>query len=371
MAYAKANGRRDPTGCCSGRRLQDQHGMTLIELLVAVFIMSILIVSVVPKTRASIQSANTSAAQTVAKTLQLALARYATDQGDYPTAAQLASYTGLAATLAGYLPLGGTVSPTGWSFVSYTHSPVAGAMQGSYTLVIADANPGSSSKQITITAGSITTGSNPVMSNFQLSPSSGTFQSGTAFNLTVQATGSDGSPFAAYRGAIHFTSSDGSATLPADYTFTAADNGVHVFAVTLSTTGVQWVMATDKANPGYTGTAGSLNITAAAPAMQSIQLSPAYGAPLSGTSFTLTVTAIGAGGTTYAGYRGSVHFTSSDASAALPADYTFTATDGGTHTFPVTLKTNGLQSLTVTDTVNGGYTVTGLYYVYSSGGGSD
>jgi hypothetical protein len=47
-------------------------------------------------------------------------------------------------------------------------------------------------------------------------------------------------------------------------------------------------------------------------------------------------------------FRGTVHFTSSDPSAVLPADYTFTAADGGTHSFTATLNTVGIQSLTVT-----------------------
>ena len=55
------------------------------------------------------------------------------------------------------------------------------------------------------------------------------------------------------------------------------------------------------------------------------------------------------------GYSGTVHFTSSDSNpnVVLPADYTFTAADGGTHTFSgVRLHTQGQQSLTVTDTVD-------------------
>ena len=55
-------------------------------------------------------------------------------------------------------------------------------------------------------------------------------------------------------------------------------------------------------------------------------------------------------GATDAGYTGTVHFTSSDAQAGLPADYTFTAADAGSHTFTVTLKTAGTQSITATDT---------------------
>src|SRR5260370_11429818 len=51
------------------------------------------------------------------------------------------------------------------------------------------------------------------------------------------------------------------------------------------------------------------------------------------------------------GYRGTVHFTSSDAAASLPANYTFTSADGGSHTFSATLNTAGTQSITGKDTV--------------------
>lgn len=53
------------------------------------------------------------------------------------------------------------------------------------------------------------------------------------------------------------------------------------------------------------------------------------------------------------GYRGTVHFTSTDGSATLPVDYTFTAGDAGVHTFPAgfTLRTTGSQIVTFTDTL--------------------
>jgi hypothetical protein len=55
------------------------------------------------------------------------------------------------------------------------------------------------------------------------------------------------------------------------------------------------------------------------------------------------------------GYTGTVHFTSSDAMAILPADSTLTA---GTGTFDATLKTVGNQTLTATDTANASITGT-------------
>ena len=41
---------------------------------------------------------------------------------------------------------------------------------------------------------------------------------------------------AGYRGTIHFTSGVAGAVLPANYTFIAADNGVHTFSITLNAT---------------------------------------------------------------------------------------------------------------------------------------
>jgi hypothetical protein len=70
-----------------------------------------------------------------------------------------------------------------------------------------------------------------------------------------------------------------------------------------------------------------------------------------GSSFSLTVTALDANNKTVTTYAGTVHFTSSDAAAVLPADYTFTSADAGVHTFTVTLKSAGSQTVTATDTV--------------------
>jgi hypothetical protein len=75
----------------------------------------------------------------------------------------------------------------------------------------------------------------------------------------------------------------------------------------------------------------------------------APGSVTAGASFTITVTALTAGGQTDCNYTGTVKFTSGDPSAVLPAAYTFTLADGGTHTFTVTLNTTGTQTLTATD----------------------
>lgn len=51
-------------------------------------------------------------------------------------------------------------------------------------------------------------------------------------------------------------------------------------------------------------------------------------------------------------YTGTVHFTSSDPGAALPADYTFVASDSGARNFLLKLKQFGDVTITVTDAAN-------------------
>lgn len=71
-----------------------------------------------------------------------------------------------------------------------------------------------------------------------------------------------------------------------------------------------------------------------------------------GQMFNFTVTALDQDGNPFPGYTGTVHFSSSDFEAFLPANYTFTAADGGSRTFMAGLATPGMQSLTVTDIAN-------------------
>jgi hypothetical protein len=76
---------------------------------------------------------------------------------------------------------------------------------------------------------------------------------GVAFNVTVRDTDGVGSTQASYRGTVHFTSTDVAAGLPSNYTFIAADNGQHVFSVTLNSYGTYTVTATDTIVASLTG----------------------------------------------------------------------------------------------------------------------
>src|SRR5262249_42621634 len=63
----------------------------------------------------------------------------------------------------------------------------------------------------------------------------------------------------------------------------------------------------------------------------------------------VTATAKDAYNNTIPSYAGTVHVTSSDGAAALPADYAYAPGDQGSHTFSATLQTPGTQTIAVND----------------------
>jgi len=177
-------------------------------------------------------------------------------------------------------------------------------------------------------------------------PASGT--AGSAFSVTLTALDPYGNTAASYAGAVHFTTSDGQASLPGDYTFTSTDAGAHTFTsgVTLKTAGSQTVTATDTVTGSITGGA-TVTVNAAAASTMTVAGFPS---PITaGVVGSVTVTLRDAYGNVATGYTGTVSFTSSDGQAALPAKYTFTSADAGKHTFSATLKTAGTQSIKASD----------------------
>ena len=76
---------------------------------------------------------------------------------------------------------------------------------------------------------------------------------GASHSVTITARDAYGNVATAYLGTVHVTSSDGAATLPADYTFVVGDAGVHKLTVKLKTVGSQWVRATDTHTATITG----------------------------------------------------------------------------------------------------------------------
>jgi len=187
-------------------------------------------------------------------------------------------------------------------------------------------------------------------SHFAVSAPAGS-TAGSALSVTVTALDPYNNTATGYAGTVHFTSSDGQASLPGDYTFTAGDAGLHTFTsgVTLKTAGSQTVTGTDTVTGSINGSA-TVGVTAAA---ASTMIVSGFPSPITaGASGSFSVTLKDAYGNVATGYTGTVHFTGSDAKAVLPANYTFTSADYGKHTFSATLKTAGTQSITATDTVS-------------------
>ncbi len=290
---------------------------------------------------------------------------------------------------------------------------------------------------------------------------------GGTFSITVSALSSSNAAATGYTGTVHFSSSDVAAGLPANYTFTTADAGVHTFTgLVLKTAGSDSISAADTAsssingsatvgvaaaganhlvfgqqpagqlvggtispavtvkiedafnnvltgdstdkvtlslgtNPsggtlggttsvtvsGGTATFGNLSVSLAGNGYTLLASSAATSASIAssafnvtantlvthlgvsapnsstaGGTFSITVSALNSSNATIAGYTGTVHFSSSDVAAGLPANYTFTAADAGVHTFTgLVLKTAGSDSVTAADTatstINGSATI--------------
>jgi Bacterial Ig-like domain (group 3) len=192
-----------------------------------------------------------------------------------------------------------------------------------------------------------------------------TINSGKQFSMTVNASSGSNvvTPLANYRGTVHFTSTDPTAVLPADYTYTFADAGSHIFVVTLNGTGTQSLTVTDTQFP-FTGTI-TKQLQPPNPVAAFLLSAPSNAT--TGSPITLTITARDALFNPVPGYNGTIHFTSSDAAAALPPD---TAVVNGTAVLPATMNTSAFgQTITVSD--KNTPSITGFATVNVVAGGTD
>ncbi len=100
-------------------------------------------------------------------------------------------------------------------------------------------------------ANCVATGLHPT---YQLTAPAGAV-AGVPFNITVTAQNPSGGhgTDTSFIGTIHFTSTDGAATLPSDYLFASSDQGVHTFSATLQNVSSS-ITATDTVNGAITAT---------------------------------------------------------------------------------------------------------------------
>jgi hypothetical protein len=200
-------------------------------------------------------------------------------------------------------------------------------------------------------------------SGFTLTDLPPSLGAGTPSMLTVTARDPFNNIATGYTGTVHLLSTDPNANLPDDYTFTAADNGIHTFAaLILQTAGIRYVIASDSSDPRIVGVSSGVRVVAAA-ADHFAVITDAADPQVAGTPFDVTVTVQDRFNNTVIDYTGTVTFSSGDPyGATLPPDYTFQPTDQGTAAFPggATLYAAGTWDVTVTDTGSG---ITGAAYV--------
>jgi hypothetical protein len=194
-----------------------------------------------------------------------------------------------------------------------------------------------------------------------------TTTAGVAQPFTVTLRDAFGSVATGYTGTVTFGSSDPIATLPATYTFTAADAGVHTFTAALKRAGAQFITVTDTAAPALTGAESGMVVTPAA--VSQFAISGPTGVT-KGVGFKITVTAEDAFGNVNTGNRGTVHLSSTDSTGGTQ-NFTFRNNDNGVHIFSYTFNALGFQTLTLVDTANSSITGSDIVDVLAqtAGGG--
>jgi hypothetical protein len=126
------------------------------------------------------------------------------------------------------------------------------------------------------------------------------------------------------------------------------------------------VAGTSTGSPNYSAAVGYDYVTGLGSPYADRVVAALVGNPIPGLADTLTITApstAAAGewfkftvsattpdGAIDTSFRGTVAFSVSDPLGGVPSSYTFTAADNGSHTFRETLRTAGVQTITVTDT---------------------
>ena len=244
-------------------------------------------------------------------------------------------------------------------------SSIFDAVSPGTTLITASSMIGNSSIYATSTA--TTTPGNAAFFVID-SPSPQT--AGVPFIARVVVYDSLGNVKTNYLGTVHFGSSDASALLPLDYSFTSSDAGNASFNFTFFTSGNQTYNVSDTANPGLNKT--SANITVEPGNATSLQLSPSTEAPQTGTDFSVGIVIFDAYGNRVAAPVDVA--LSSDASApalfffnGVPAGTAITIT-GGTGAF--TARYLYAATVTITATSASATGKAAVSFQTASGGGS-
>ena len=170
-----------------------------------------------------------------------------------------------------------------------------------------------------------------------------TATAGSGISVSVTAKDAFGNTTPAYTSTVNLTSTDPQAPTPGSHAFTVGDAGVYSFPVTLKTSGLRTVTASDGSSTGTTGA------IAVSPAATTVLAVTAPATATAGTPISVTVTAQDTYGNTETGYLGTLSLTSTDPQSAALGSHAFVAGDAGSYVFSATLKTAGSQTVSAGD----------------------
>jgi uncharacterized repeat protein (TIGR03803 family) len=183
--------------------------------------------------------------------------------------------------------------------------------------------------------------------------------------VTVTALDANGNVVIDYASTITLSSTDPQFGEPITYSFTPDDQGSHTFYVSLDTAGIESLTVTQTIftgqaiESGQMGPLDSGSSTVSGQGLVNIMPDAAVSLILNvpntttkGSTEGITVTAMDAFGNVAAGYTGTVNFSGQFGGvpvSGLPGSYTFASADQGSRLFPVTFKSTGSQTITVSD----------------------
>ena len=221
------------------------------------------------------------------------------------------------------------------------------AMQGTTTVQVQFVTEGEQSLIATdttrpsLTSSTITQVRAGSASAYSLSPLPASAIAGEPLALTITAVDRHGNVVKNYPGTAHLSSTDPTDRLPADGGFTG---GVRTISLAFVTAGSHLATVSEV---GGTITANTTSVDVVSG--DAVDLLVSGASAIAGTAASTTVTAKDRFGNTVRSYTGTVVFSSSDAQAILPANYTFVTGDAGQHIFALTMKTAGQQIVTAAD----------------------
>jgi adhesin/invasin len=252
---------------------------------------------------------------------------------------------------------------SGSSTASYIYSDTVTDSDGIAHAIVTDTTAGTTTFTATATGYPSATDSSDIIWNaasvvhFTITDGSGNpvgnQTAGQGFAITVTAYDEYGNIVTGYNGTANLSDLSGtiditsinftSGTWSGNVAITGAFTHDYITVIYITTTSIS-----NTSNPFniVAGDAVTLDIT------------PDSGTITAGDKITLTVTLYDNYGNIATDYTGTVQFSASDNRAILPADYTFTSADSGTHTFvsDIVLKTTGNQTITSTDILDAGLT---------------